>query len=431
MMVSVQSTGALERRMEIQVPAARIEKEVTQRLRDVGRKARLKGFRPGKAPINILRQQFGSQVHQEVISDLMRKSFAEAVTEQNLSPAGGPRIEPISTAQGQDLKYAAIFEVFPVIALKGTEAIAVDRPMASVTEEDIDAMIDSLREQNPKWNPVTRPAQRTDRVTVDFAGTIDGVPFEGGKGEGVPILLGSGQMLPEFENGLEGAAEGEQKTIALRFPDDYHNKALAAKSAEFAITVKKVEERETAPLDDEFCVAFGIKEGGVQALREAVGDNMRRELEEAIRSRVKKQALDKLLAANPLELPASLVDSQVQEMQLDYARRVGAREASQIPPREQFMEAARRRVALGLLVSEIIKNEKIEVDRTRVGTRLEDLVASYEDPQGAMRAYQQNPQALRQVEMLVLEDQVVEWLLGRARFNDQPTTFKALMHFGS
>lgn len=431
MMVSVQTTGALERRMEVQVPAARIEKEVTQRLRDVGRKARLKGFRPGKAPINILRQQFGSQVHQEVISDLMRKSFAEAVTEQKLNPASGPRIEPISTGRGEDLKYTAIFEVFPVIALKGTDGISVDRPVASVTEEDIDAMIDSLREQNPKWNPVTRAAQRTDRATVDFTGTIDGEPFEGGKGEGVAILLGSGQMLPEFESGLMGAAAGEPRTIAVRFPDDYHSKALAGKSAQFVVTVKKVEERETPPLDDEFCVAFGIKEGGIPALREAVGDNMRRELEEAIRARVKKQVLDRLLAENPLELPASLVDSQVQEMQLDYARRVGAREASQIPPREQFLEAARRRVALGLLVSEIIKNEKIELDQTRVQTRLEDLVAGYEQPQNVMRAYQQNPQALRQVELLVLEDQVVEWLVSRARFNDQPSTFKALMHFGS
>lgn len=430
-MVSVQSTSALERRMEVQVPAARVEKEMTQRLRNVSRTARLKGFRPGKAPLNIVRQQFGKEIHQEVISELMRRSFAEAVVEQKLNPAGGPRIEPIATTEGQDLKYTAIFEVFPEITLKGLEGIAVDRPAAALTDEDIDTMIESLRKQSPKWHPVARESRTTDRVTVDFTSTIDGVEFDGGKGEGVGIVLGAGQMLPEFESGLGGVSEGNRTEIAVHFPTDYHNKALADKAAQFDVLVKKVEEQEIPELDEEFCTAFGIKEGGVVALRQAVGDNMRRELEQNLRARTKSQLLAKLLAANPVELPATLVESQVRDMQIDMARRMGAREASQVPPREPFLEPARRRVALGLLINEIIKNEKIELDRSKVNGRLQDMVASYDNPQEMMRAYQQNEQAMRQVEMLVLEDQVVDWLLARAKLNEQPATFKQVMNFGT
>lgn len=431
MMVSVQSTSALERRMEVQVPAARVEKEMTQRLRNVSRTARLKGFRPGKAPLNIVRQQFGKEIHQEVINELMRRSFAEAVVEQKLNPAGGPRIEPIATTEGQDLKYAAVFEVFPEITLKGLEGISVDRPLASVSDEDIDTMIESLRRQSPKWRQVARESRTTDRVTVDFTGTVDGVAFEGGKGEGVGIVLGAGQMLPEFESGLVGVSEGTRTAIAVNFPAGYHNKVLAGKAAEFDVLVKKIEEQELPELDDEFCTAFGIKEGGVTALRQAVGDNMRRELEQNLRARTKSQLLDKLLAANPVEVPATLVESQVRDMQIDMARRMGAREASQVPPREPFLEPARRRVAVGLLINEIIKNEKIELDRSRVSGRLQDMVASYDDPQEMMRAYQQNADAMRQVEMLVLEDQVVEWLLARAKLNEQPATFKQVMNFGT
>jgi trigger factor len=430
MQVSVESTGKLERRMEVQVPAARVEKEITQRLRDVGRTARLKGFRPGKAPINILRQQFGPQVRQEVLSELMRQSFAEAITEQKLNPAGGPRIEPTSTAQGQDLKYTAIFEVFPEVSLQGLEGMAIERPVASVSDEDIEAMIESLRKQNPRWKEVTRAAAAGDRVTVDFAGTIEGEPFEGGKGENVSIQLGAGQMLPDFEAGLVGTTQGERKSIDVSFPVDYHNKALAAKAAVFDVSLKKVEEPETAPLDEEFATAFGIQEGGVESLRQAVGDNMRRELDDKIQARIKSQILDKLLAANPIEVPMGLVESQVREMQIDVGRRMGAREVSQLPPREQFVEPARRRVALGLLINEIIKQQKIELDRSKVTARLQDMVSTYEDPQEAMRLYQQNRQAMHQVETLVLEDQVVDWLRERSRVEDQPTTFKELMNFG-
>jgi trigger factor len=431
MMVSVQSTGALERRMEVAVPASQVEKEVDARLKTVSRTARLKGFRPGKAPLKVIRQQFGSQIHREVVSDLLQSSFAEAVSERKLNPAGGPRIEPISVGEGEDLKYAAIFEVFPEVTLKGLESISLERPVASVTEEDIDAMIDSLRQQRPNWKTATRGSRTGDRITIDFTGTIGGTPFDGGKGENVAIVLGEGRMLPEFEAGLIGRDADSKATISLRFPDDYHSKELAGKTAEFAVTVKKVEEPELPELDDEFCRAYGVSEGGVAKLREEVGDNMRRELEQNIRARMKSQVLDKLVAANPVELPAALVESQVRDMQIDTARRMGARDASQIPARDPFVEPARRRVALGLLINEIIKTEKIELDRAKVTSRLEELVATYKDPQEALRLYRENREAMQQVEMLVLEDQVVDWLLARVRTADQPTTFKTVMNFGN
>ncbi len=430
-MVSVQSTGALERRMEVAVPAARIEKEVDERLRTVSRTARLKGFRPGKAPLKVIRQQFGSQIHREVVSELLRSSFAEAVTERKLNPAGGPRIEPISVGEGEDLRYTAIFEVFPEVTVKGLESIEIERPVASVTEEDIDAMIESLRKQRPNWKLAGRGSRTGDRVTIDFVGTIDGVPFDGGKGENVAIVLGEGRMLPEFEAGLIGRDADAQASLSVRFPDDYHSKAIAGKTAEFAVTVKKVEEPELPPLDDAFLAAYGVSEGGIAKLREDVGDNMRRELEQNVRARLKSQVLEKLVAANPIELPAALVESQIRDMQLDMARRIGARDASQIPARDPFVEPARRRVALGLLVNEIIKAEKIELDRAKVAERLEEIVATYKDPQEALRLYRQNREAMQQVEMLVLEDQVVDWLLGRVKATDQPSSFKAVMNFGN
>jgi trigger factor len=431
MMVSVQSTGGLERRMEVAVPASRIEKEVDERLKTVSRTARLKGFRPGKAPLKVIRQQFGSQIHREVVSELLQSSFAEAVSERKLHPAGGPRIEPISVGEGEDLKYTAIFEVFPEISIKGLDTISIERPVATVTDEDIDAMIESLRKQRPNWKPATRGSRTADRITIDFTGTIDGALFDGGKGEDVAIVLGEGRMLPDFESGLIGRDAGAPASISVRFPDDYQAKALAGKTAQFEVTVKKVEEPELPPLDDEFCAAYGVTEGGIAKLREEVGDNMRRELEQNVRARLKSQILDRLLAANPIELPASLVESQVREMQLDTARRMGAREASQIPPRDPFVEPSRRRVALGLLINEIIKSEKIELDQAKVTAKLEELVSTYKDPQEALRAYRQNREAMQQVEMLVLEDQVVDWLLGRIKVTEQPTTFKSVMNFGN
>lgn len=431
MQVSVETTGALERRMEIQVPADRVEKAIEQRLQSMSRTVRLKGFRPGKVPVNVVRQQFGPQVRQEVLGDVMQSSFAEAVAEQKLQPVDRPRIEPISLEQGQDLKYRAVFEVFPQVELKALEDIEVKRPAATVNSADVDFMIDHLRGQRASYVAVEREARDTDRVTVNFDGSIDGQPFEGGKGENVQIVLGAGRMLPGFEAGLQGVKTGENKTIELTFPENYAAKNLAGRKAQFAIQVKSVEERQLPEVNDEFCLAYGVESGGIEQLRREVEDNMNRELTETIRNRVKQQLLDKLVDANPLELPKALVDSQTRELQIDAGRRMGAREASQLPPAEGFVAAAKRRVALGLLMNEVIKQGNIELDRTRVQRKLEELMQQFPNPEQALKTYREDRQMQRQIESLVLEDQAVDWLLERARSTDEPATFRELMNFGA
>ena len=431
MQVSVETTGALERRIEVSVPRERIEQAIDERLKRVSRTAKLKGFRPGKVPFKVVKQQFGAQVRQEVLSDLMQSSFAEAVTQEKLNPAAGPRIEPISVGPEQDLKYRATFEVFPEIELKGVEGIAVARPAAEVTDADVDAMVLNLREQRPRFDAVERESREGDRVTMDFEGQVDGAAFEGSKGDDVAVLLGGGRMLKDFETGITGMKAGERRQIDVPYPADYHNAALAGKVARFDVHVKKVEEKRLPELDEQFCRDYGVLEGGVEQLRREVRENMERELEQNVRARLKQQLMDGLLAANPVEVPQSLVDAQVREMQIDAARRLGARDASQVPPPEPFLEGARKRVALGLLIGELIKSRGIKLDRVRVDARLADLAASYPDPEQVIKAYRQNADALRQVENVVLEDQVVDLLLEKAAVTDQPATFKDVMNFGA
>jgi len=431
MQVSIETTGALERRMEVSVPKERVEQAVDERLQRVGRTARLKGFRPGKAPIKVIRQQFGAQVRQEVLTDLLQSSFAEAVTQQKLSPAAGPRIEPLSTAPGEDLRYRATFEVFPEVVLRSTDGLGVTRPSAEVTEADVDAMVENLRNQRPKFVAVERESAEGDRVTMDFTGTIDGQTFEGSTGKDVNVLLGSGRMLKEFDTGITGMRAGESRHLEVRYPDEYHNKALAGRVAQFDVQMKTVEEKHLPELDDEFCREYGVLEGGVAQLRSEVADNMRRELDENIKNRVKSQLLERLLAANPLEVPRSLVDAQVRDMQIDAARRMGAKDASQLPAPEPFIEPARTRVALGLLIGEIIKTRGIKLDRQRVETKLAELAAGHPEPETLLKVYRQNPDAMRQVETVVVEEQVVEDLLARANVIEQASTFREIMNFGA
>jgi trigger factor len=431
MQVSVESTGSLERRMEIQVPAARIEKAIDERLLKMSRTVRLKGFRPGKVPVKVVRQQFGEQVRQEVLGDVMQATFAEAVGQEKLAPVTAPKIEPIELQSGLDLKYRAIFEIFPDLQLKGIEGIAVAKPIAEVTTGDVDAMIENLRKQRPNFVAVERAARETDQVTVDFVGTIDGETFEGGKAEGVPIVLGSGRMLPDFEAGLKDARAGETKTVPVKFPDNYQAQNLAGKTASFAITIHKVEEQQVPELNEEFCKHYGVEQGGVEQLRKEVEENMRHELRETVRARLKRQLFDALSVANPTEVPKVLVEEQIRNMQIDMGRRMGAQDVSQLPPAAQFQDAARQRVTLGLLISEVVKLAKIEVDRKKVQERLVDVAQNYPEPDQVLKAYRENAQLRNQLESGVLEEQVVDWLLERAKITEQPASFKEVMNFGA
>jgi trigger factor len=429
MQVSVESIGKLERRMQVQVPAERVSKEIAARLQTISRTARLNGFRPGKAPLKVIRQQFGSQVHREVIGELLQSSYAEAVTQKQLAPAGSPRIEPQSMDEGQDLKYVATFEVFPEVVLQPLESLEVERITAQVSESDIDAMIERLRKQQMKYAAAARPAASGDKVTIDFEGAIDGVPFAGGKGENIAIVLGEGRMLPDLEQGLVGAAPGEKRNVTVNFPADYRAAELAGKSAIFATEIKTVEEPVLPEVDEEFCKSFGVTEGGLAKLREDVAANMRRELEQAIRNRNKAAVMEKLYAANPTDVPNVLIEGQIRDMQVEAMRRAGAKDASQAPPRDPFVEPARRRVTLGLLLNDVIRRENLVVDRARVNERLDEMVAAYGDAAAMKRAYMQNAEAMRQVESLALEDQAVDWILEHAKVHEVKSTFKELMNF--
>lgn len=431
MQITVENTGTLERRMAVQVPAERIAQAINARLQSLSRTVRMNGFRPGKVPVKVVQQQYGAAVRQEVIEDLVQQSFSQAVTEQKLNPAGGPRIEEFKADEGQDLSYRAVFEVYPEFQLQGVETLAVSRPKVDVADADIDAMIDNLRRQQASYTKVERAAQDSDRVTIDFEGKLDGTPFEGGKGTNMPVVVGAGRMLPDFEAGLRGATAGETKEVPVTFPETYAAQNLAGKQAIFTITVHSVEEQQLPEVNDDFAKVFGVQEGGIAKLREEIADNMRRELADNIRARVRQQLFDGLLAANTIELPAVLVEAQVRDMQTDAARQRGGADASQLPAAEQFQEPARRRVALGLLLGEVIKTSGLKVDQGRVQAKLQELVAQYPDPAQVLKIYRENQEAIRQLENLVLEEQVIDWMLERVQVTEQPMSFKEAMNFGA
>jgi trigger factor len=429
MQAQLSDTGGLSRRLEVAVPATEVAHEVQERLKRLSRTARLKGFRPGKAPLAVITKQFGEQVRAEVVTDLMRSSFAQAVTEQRLRPAGGPRIEPIAVGPESDLKYAAHFEVLPEIKVNPPEAIAVERPTATVEESDIDAMIENMRSQRPVFTPVARAAREGDRVLLDYEARIGGKPFEGGTQADVRVLLGSRQALPELEEGLKGVSAGEQRTLNVVFPADHPNKTLAGQSAELHLSIKAVEEQSLPEVDEEFCRAYGVEQGGLAEMRSEVRESMERELAGVVRNRMRVQVLDALYKENPIDVPRALIDEQVQQLQIDTARRLNVRDVNQLPARDAFVEPARRRVALGLLVGHIVQSQGLKPDRARVQARLEELLAGYPNPDEARRAYQQNPEAMQQLESGTLEDQVVDWVLERAKITDKPMTFSELTGF--
>ncbi|MBV8405015.1 MAG: trigger factor [Gammaproteobacteria bacterium] len=430
MQVSLSDTGGLSRRLEVAVPATEVTREVQQRLKKLSRTARLKGFRPGKAPLAVITKQFGDQVRAEVLSDLMRSSFAQAVTQEKLRPAAGPRIEPIALGPESDLKYAAHFEVLPEISISPPESLAMERPAAEVTEADIDAMIENMRLQRPVYTVVERAARAPDRVRLDYQARIGSKPIEGGDLTDVHVVLGSGQALPELEEGLKGVSAGEQRTLAVTFPATHPNRKLAGQSAELHLSIKAVEEQSLPAVDEEFFRTYGVEQGGLAEMRAEVRKSMEQELAEVIRSRMRVQALDALYRSNPIDVPQALIEEQVQQLQIETARRLGIRDASQLPRPEAFLEPARRRVALGLLVTHIVQSQGMKVDRERVLARLNALAEGYPNPDEARRAYLQNPEALRQIESAALEDQVVEWMIGRAHVTERPMSFAELTGFG-
>jgi len=431
MQISVETVGALERRMTVTIPAQRVEDEVATRLKSLSRTARIKGFRAGKVPFKVVVQNFGSQVRDEVLNELLRQTYGEAVQQKKLNPAGGPRIAPVKAEPGADVEYVAEFEVYPEVKLAGLDRLKVEKPVAEIAAADVTRMVDNLRRQRGDWKPVARAAADGDRATIDFEGTLDGQPFPGNKGERMPVVLGSGRMVEGFEQHLVGLAAGRSESFPLRFPADYPTAELAGREVRFAVTVHEVAELEVPALDEAFCVAFGVASGGVAQLEREVRDNMQRELDETIRRRVKEQVLQALLEANSVELPKALVDEEIARLEHDALARMGLLDRSRQPdlPREMFEEQARRRVKLGLLIGEVLQQSQLRIDPARVQRTLDELSAEHADREAAQRAYRADRGVMRQLETLALEEQAVEFLVGKASVTERRTSFAELMNF--
>lgn len=427
MMVTVEATGKLTRRMRVELPAERVEKEIESRLRKVGRTARIKGFRPGKIPVKVVRQRFGGQIRQEVLSELMQKSYSDAVIQEKLTPAANPRIEPEQTDTGKDFAYVATFEVMPEIALAELDQIEVERPEVQIGEGDIDDMIENLRKQKATYQAVDRAAADGDRVIVDFDGRLSGEPVKGGKGTEVPVVLGQGQMLPDFEAGLTGVSAGEEKSFKVSFPKDYGAAELAGKKVEFAVKVHRVEEEQLPPLDDSLAEVYGVEEGGLAQLREDVVSNMRREADDRIRADVKEQVMSGLLARNPIEVPASLVHQEMHSRQHEAMRRMGIEDHDKAPPIENFREGAERSVRLGLLLQQLIRDREITLDSARVRRKVEEMCSGYERAEEMAASYLSSPQIMQQLEPLVLEDQAIDWLVDNGKVTTKEIGFGEYM----
>ena len=429
MQVSVETTQGLGRRITITVAADSIESAVKKELVDVARKVRIDGFRKGKVPMNIVAQRYGASVRQDVLGELMTRNFVDAIIKEKINPAGAPNYVPGEYKEGQDFTYAVEFEVYPEVELKGLENIEVEKPVVEVTDADVDTMLDTLRKQQANWIESDAAAGPEDRATIDFNGSVDGEEFEGGKATDFVLAMGQGRMIPGFEEGVVGHKAGETFTIDVKFPDDYHAETLKGKDAKFEIVLKKVETRELPELTEEFIKRFGVEDGSIAGLRAEVRKNMDRELKGAIRNRVKTQAIDGLVNANEIDVPAALIDGEVDVLRRQAAQRFGGNEKQALElPRELFEEQAKRRVVVGLLLGEVISQHELKADEDRVKALIEEMASAYEDPSEVVEFYSKNKELMNNMRNVALEEQAVETLLAKAKVTEKATTFTELMN---
>jgi trigger factor len=424
MQVSVESTSALERRMTIGVPAERIETEVNKRLQQTARRAKIPGFRPGKVPMSVIRQRYEDAARQEALGELIQATFYEAVVEQKLNPAGAPAVEPKSFEKGKDLEYIATFEVFPEVRLAGFDGLSVERLHAEVADSDVDNMLEILRKQNTRFEAAERAAENGDQLNIDFVGKIDGETFAGGSAKGTQLVLGSGRMIPGFEDALVGVKAGEERVINPTFPADYQNLDLAGKTAEFTVTVNSVSAPSLPELNEEFFAQFGVQEGGLEGFRAEVKKNMERELHQALKSKVKNQIMEGLLASNPIEVPKALISSEVDRLRVQAVQQFGGNVKPDQLPAELFEEQAKRRVVLGLLVAEVVKQFDLKPEDSRVRELIQEMASAYQEPEQVVAWYYKNEQQLNEVRSVVLEEQVVDTVLQKASVTDKQVSYE-------
>ena len=429
MQVSVEETGSLERRLNVAVPQDRIEKEVQSRLQRLSRTAKVKGFRPGKVPMKVVAQQYGKQVRDEVVGEVIQSSYFEAVSQEKLQPAGMPSIEPKVLEEGKDLEYTATFEVMPRIELAEVSGAKLEKAVAEITDEDLEKMMDSLRQQRTSWKEVKRKAKKGDRLNIDFNGTIEGEEFSGNSGKDVSITLGSGRMIEGFEKGLTGAKTGEELTLDLQFPEDYGHKEVAGKPVQFQVTVNKVEAPEMPEIDEEFAKSFGIGDGSLDALHQEVRQNMEREMKQAISARNKQAAMDKLMELNKVDVPAALVEQEAEALKRQMMQQMHTPQGKSGIDLDasMFREQAERRVTLGLVLSELIKDKGIKVSEEQLRAKVEEIASTYEKPEEVVNWYFADKKRLSEVESLALEDAVVDWVFAQGDVSELKSSFDEVM----
>ena len=429
MQVSVESTGSLSRRMTVSVPSAQLEKEFSARIQRLLRTSKFPGFRPGKAPLKLVEAQYGGKVMQEVMGDVIQASFYEAVTDKGLKPAGGPSIEPKTAERGQDFEYVAVFEVYPEISRLEISGVKIERPVAEVTEADVDRTLESLRKQRLTWAPVERAAVNGDQLTLDFEGSLGGTPFEGGAAKDFQLVLGSQSLVDGFDQGLLGAKAGGQRTLDITFPVDYRNTTLAGQATQFAVTVKAVAEPVLPAVDEEFARQLGMPDATVETLRKEVRVSLERELHDRVRSQVRDQVFKAVMQVNTVDVPKALEQAEIQRL-LEGMR---ANMASQGVPADRvptdpaaYAAQARQRVALGLILAELVKVRGLKAEADRVRARIQELAATYESPEKFVEWHYTQPERLAEIESLVLEEQAVELLLQTADVADKKMSFLEL-----
>jgi trigger factor len=434
-MANVENLGTLERRVSMSVPVADIEKQVGERLKKIARDVRMPGFRPGKVPMKLVAQTYGPQVHNEVLGDAVQKSFSDAVKQANLKVAGYPKIERKDESNDKSLEFSATFEIYPEVKVGDLAAAGIERPQVVVADADVQKTIEILRKQRTRFVAGSRAARDGDRLTVDFEGRLDGQPFDGGTASGFQFLLGEGRMLPEFETAARGMTAGESKQFTLKFPDDYHGKAVAGKEASFTIKLNQLEEPQLPELDAEFAKALGVADGDLGRMRSEVRANVEREVKKRVDARLKMQALQALLDTTPLELPKSLVEMESQQLVQRAAADLQARglKPEQLPPLDPaaFAETAKRRVALALIIGELARTEGLQPKPAEVRAMVEQEAQTYESPAEVVKWFYMQPQRLSEMEGAALEANVVKWVLSRAKVADKDVAFDELMGAGA
>ena len=426
MQVSVETTEGLERKLTIAIPGDRVDTAVNARLQEAAQTIRLNGFRQGKVPLKVVKNKFGKGVRQEVVGELMNQTYFEAIAQESLKPAGQPRIEPTNMDEGKDVEFVAVFEVYPEIELPDFAAIKAERLVAEVSDDDIDEMIETLRKQRQTWVPVERAAADGDMVNIDYVGKKEGEEFQGGKAAGQNLVLGSERMIPGFEDGVIGKSAGEDFTLQLKFPDDYHSEELAGAEVEFELTLNTVSEQSLPEVNEDFFKSFGVEEGGMEAFREEVSNNMQREMKNASRNKLKTTLMDALISDLEVAIPAALMSNEIHQLKHQTVQQMGGGQGfdPHSMPDDLFREQAKRRVTLGLILGEVISQQSIQADADKVRDAVEEIAATYESPEEVVKWYYSNEEQLQGIESSVIEDQVFDYIIEQAQVSDKEVSYQ-------